>query len=89
MSLIYKPRSTYFNRTSYTLENASIDKGTTTTIIYYYHYKTRQTTTLYQEIICFALFIYLFFFFFFGLLSFLGPYPWHMEVPSLEVQSEL
>ena len=29
----------------------------------------------------FYLFIYLFFF--------LGPYPWHMEVPSLGVESEL
>ena len=30
-----------------------------------------------------------FFLFFFGLLSFLGPYPWHMEVPRLGVQLKL
>ena len=29
------------------------------------------------------------FFFFFFFLSSLGPYPWHMEVPRLEVESEL
>ena len=29
------------------------------------------------------------FFFFFFFLLFLGPHPWHMEVPRLEVKSEL
>ena len=29
------------------------------------------------------------FLFFFVFLPFLGPFPWHMEVPRLEVESEL
>ena len=29
------------------------------------------------------------FLFFFGLLVFLGPHPWHMEVPRLEAESEI
>ena len=32
---------------------------------------------------------FFFFFFFFFFLVFLGPHPWHMEVPGLGVQSEL
>ena len=32
---------------------------------------------------------FFFFFFFFVFLPFLGPLPWHMEVPRLGVQSEL
>ena len=35
------------------------------------------------------LFIYLFIYYFFGFFVFLGPRPWHMDVPRLGVHSEL
>ena len=48
------------------------------------------TGFLYKDIL-FLLFIYLFLFIFIFLvfLPFLGPLPWHMEVPRLRVELEL
>ena len=37
----------------------------------------------------YSFFLFLFFFFFCLFLPFLGPLPWHMEVPRLEVELEL
>ena len=37
---------------------------------------------------CPPLFV-LFYFFFFFIFCFLGPHPWHMEVPRVQVKSEL
>ena len=46
----------------------------------------------YVKLLCtsvFKVFGFFFFFFFFLSLSFLGPHPWHMEVPRLGIQSQL
>ena len=37
------------------------------------------------DVHCISLFVCVFFFFFFIFMPFLGPHPWHMEVPRLGV----